>query len=30
MTFGLAGPVVVFGTPAGEVFVMADLVTIGS
>jgi hypothetical protein len=29
MTFGLAGPVVVFGTPAGEVFVMADLVTIG-
>jgi hypothetical protein len=30
MTFGLAGPVVVFGTPAGEVFVMADLITIGS
>jgi hypothetical protein len=30
MTFGLAGPVVVFGTPAGEVFVMADLVTIRS
>jgi hypothetical protein len=30
MTFGLAGPVVVFATPAGEVFVMADLVTIGS
>jgi hypothetical protein len=30
MTFGLTGPVVVFGTPAGEVFVMADLVTIGS
>jgi hypothetical protein len=30
MTFGLAGPVVVFATPAGEVFVMADLITIGS
>jgi hypothetical protein len=30
MTFGIAGPVVVFATPAGEVFVMADLVTIGS
>ncbi|HWC37634.1 MAG TPA: hypothetical protein VG476_03845 [Acidimicrobiales bacterium] len=30
MTFGLAGPVVVFGTPAGEVFVMAELVTVGS
>jgi hypothetical protein len=30
MTFGLAGPVVVFATPAGEVFVMAELVTIGS
>lgn len=30
MTFGLAGPVVVFGTPAGEVFVMADLVTVRS
>ncbi len=30
MTFGLAGPVVVFATPVGEVFVMAELVTIGS
>jgi hypothetical protein len=30
MTFGVAGPVLVFWTPAGEVFVMADLVTIGS
>ena len=30
MTFGLGGPVVVFATPVGEVFVMAELVTIGS